>query len=42
MEGCASGCWLVAGGQTLADLESVRSAIPAPWNPVQRPSEESR
>ena len=26
-------CWLIAGGQTLADLESIRATIPAPGSP---------
>ena len=42
MDGRGSRCWLVAGGQALADLESIRATIPGPWIRVQWPSEESR
>jgi hypothetical protein len=36
MDGRGPRCWLLAGGQTLADLESIREAIPGPWARVQR------
>ena len=42
MDGRGPYCWLVAGGQTLTDLESIRAAIPGPWIPVQWPGQESR
>jgi hypothetical protein len=42
MDGRGPSCWLVAGGQTLADLESIRTTIPGPWTRVQWPNQESR
>jgi hypothetical protein len=42
MDGGGPYCWLIAGGQTLADLESIRAAIPGPWSPVQWPGQEPR
>jgi hypothetical protein len=42
MDGRGPCCWLVAGCQTLADLESIRATVPGPWVQVQWPSEESR
>ena len=37
LDGRGPRCWLLAAGQTLADLEAIRAAIPAPWARVQRP-----
>jgi hypothetical protein len=31
MDGRGPYCWLMAGGQTPADLEAVRAAVPGPW-----------
>jgi hypothetical protein len=31
MDGRGPGCWLVAGGETLADLRSIRATVPGPW-----------
>jgi len=42
MDGRGPYCWLVAGCQTLADLESIRAAIPGPWIQVHSPGQESR
>jgi hypothetical protein len=42
LDGRGPRCWLVAGCQTLADLESIRATIPGPWVQVQWPREESR
>jgi hypothetical protein len=40
MDGRGPYCWLVAGGRTLADVESIRATIPGPWIPVQWPGQE--
>jgi hypothetical protein len=36
MDGRGPGCWLLAGGQTPADLEAIRAAVPGPWTRLQR------
>jgi hypothetical protein len=40
LDGRGPYCWLIAGCQTPADLEPVRSAIPGPWARVQWPGQE--
>ena len=34
MDGHGPYCWLIAGCQATADLESIRAAIPGPWSQV--------
>ena len=36
MDGHGPRCWLLAGGQTVADLEATRAAAPGPWTCAQR------
>ena len=36
IDGGEPGFWLVAAGQTSADLESIHTAIPGPWSPRPR------
>ena len=31
VDGRGPRCWLIAGGETRADLESIRAMIPGPW-----------
>lgn len=35
IDGRGAYCWLIAGGQAPADLESIRATIPGPWARVQ-------
>jgi hypothetical protein len=35
MDGCGPRCWLFAGGQTLADLESICATISGPWAMIE-------
>jgi len=37
MDGRGPRCWLLAAGQTLADLDAIRAAIPGPWTRLHRP-----
>ena len=40
MDGRGPRCWLLAGGQTPADLEAIRAAVPGPWARIQWPGRE--
>jgi len=37
MDGRGPRCWLLAAGQTPADLEAIRADVPGPWTRLQRP-----